>query len=224
MTTGMPTAQGLYDPRNEHDGCGVGFLVDLKGRKSHKIVRDGMTALINLDHRGACGCEVNTGDGAGILIQIPHDFLKARCDGDRHRLPEPGRYGVGAFFCSPKPESCRVGQRDLRADRRRGRPDVPRLAEARRPTTATSARRPGRSSRASSTPSSARPAATTPTASSASSTSSASGSRPRSRTRASTTTSSSTSPACRAARWSTRACSRPSNSRPTTPTTSATSG
>ena len=85
MRSGLPSPQGLYDPKNEHDGCGVGFLVDLKGRKSHAIVRDGLTALVNLDHRGACGCEDNTGDGAGILIQIPHEFLKSRCAaaGDR---------------------------------------------------------------------------------------------------------------------------------------------
>src|SRR2546430_13616808 len=79
MSTGYPPAQGLYDPRFEHDSCGVGFLVDVKGRKSHKIVRDGLTALWNLNHRGACGCENNTGDGAGILIQIPHEFLAERC-------------------------------------------------------------------------------------------------------------------------------------------------
>ncbi len=70
-----PPAQGLYDPSSEHDSCGVGFIVDLKGRRSHALVRDGLTALFNLNHRGACGCENNTGDGAGILIQVPHAFL-----------------------------------------------------------------------------------------------------------------------------------------------------
>ena len=103
MSSGLPNEQGLYDPRHEHDSCGVGFVVDLKGRKSHKLVRDGITALINLNHRGACGCENNTGDGAGILIQIPHEFLAARCQSEIGvTLPSPGQYGVGAFFTSPE--------------------------------------------------------------------------------------------------------------------------
>src|SRR6185369_317470 len=72
---GMPPAQGLYDPAHEHDACGVGFVVDMKGRKSHAIVDQALQVLKNLLHRGACGCEVNTGDGAGILIQMPHAFL-----------------------------------------------------------------------------------------------------------------------------------------------------
>jgi glutamate synthase (ferredoxin) len=97
----LPPAQGLYDPANEHDSCGVGFIVDLKGRKSHAIVRDGITALNNLNHRGACGCEANTGDGAGILVQIPHAFLADRCQALGITLPEPGRYGVGMFFTAP---------------------------------------------------------------------------------------------------------------------------
>ena len=75
MTPGLPAAQGLYDPAHEHDACGVGFVVDIKGRKSHAIVSQALTVLKNLLHRGACGCEVNTGDGAGILIQMPHAFL-----------------------------------------------------------------------------------------------------------------------------------------------------
>ncbi len=103
MSSGMPQSQGLYDPAHEHDACGVGFVVDLKGRKTHKMVRDGLEALKNLNHRGACGCEGNTGDGAGILIQIPHEFLKARCAVINIDLPEPGKYGVGAFFASPNP-------------------------------------------------------------------------------------------------------------------------
>ena len=69
-------AQGLYDPQHEHDACGVGFVVDIKGRKSHAIVRQALQVLKNLQHRGACGCEVNTGDGAGILIQMPDAFLR----------------------------------------------------------------------------------------------------------------------------------------------------
>ncbi len=105
MSSALPPAQGLYDPANEHDSCGVGFIVDLKGRRSHQLVRDGLTALFNLNHRGACGCENNTGDGAGILIQIPHAFLAARCRPLGITLPEPEHYGVGAFFTSPEAEA-----------------------------------------------------------------------------------------------------------------------
>ena len=71
-----PDAIGLYDPSHEHDACGVGFIVDIKGRRSHSVVRKGLQILINLLHRGACGCEANTGDGAGILIQTPDKFLR----------------------------------------------------------------------------------------------------------------------------------------------------
>ena len=79
MSSAIPPAQGLSDPSHEHDSCGVGFIVNLKGRRSHQLVHDGLTALFNLNHRGACGCENNTGDGAGILIQVPHAFLADRC-------------------------------------------------------------------------------------------------------------------------------------------------
>ena len=103
MATGLPSPQGLYDPSYEHDSCGVGFIVDLKGRKSHRLVRDGLQALVNLAHRGACGCENNTGDGAGVLIQIPHELLSERCKPLGIILGEPGTYGVGAFFASPDP-------------------------------------------------------------------------------------------------------------------------
>ena len=103
MATGLPSPQGLYDPSHEHDSCGVGFIVDLKGRKSHQLVRDGLQALVNLNHRGACGCENNTGDGAGVLIQIPHELLSERCKPLGIILGEPGTYGVGAFFTSPDP-------------------------------------------------------------------------------------------------------------------------
>ena len=67
--TGLPPKQGLYDPQFEHEACGVGFVVNIKGRKSHSIIQQALQVLLNLDHRGACGCEANTGDGAGILIQ-----------------------------------------------------------------------------------------------------------------------------------------------------------
>ena len=107
--SGLPPAQGLYDPRHEHDACGLGFVADIRGRKSHAIVRDGLEALVNLDHRGACGWEDNTGDGAGILIQVPDRFLRESFLTERCRTlgvtePAPGEYGVGAFFSSPDPE------------------------------------------------------------------------------------------------------------------------
>jgi glutamate synthase (NADPH) large chain len=94
----MPPKQGLYDPQFEHDACGVGFVVDIAGRKSNEIVRRSLQVLVNLQHRGAKGCEANTGDGAGILIQIPHDFLKAECKKLGIGLPSPGNYGVGSVF------------------------------------------------------------------------------------------------------------------------------
>ncbi len=100
---GMPQKQGLYDPRHEHDSCGVGFVVHLKGHRSHQIVQDGLTALEHLNHRGACGCEVNTGDGAGLLIQIPDEFFRRECPSLGIRLPEAGHYGVGMFFASRDP-------------------------------------------------------------------------------------------------------------------------
>ncbi|HEU5462755.1 MAG TPA: glutamate synthase large subunit [Candidatus Binatia bacterium] len=94
----LPPKQGLYDPRFEHDACGVGFVVNIKGEKSSEIVQQALTVLENLDHRGACGCEENTGDGAGILLQIPHAFLKEACAGLGFQLPDPGEYGVGMIF------------------------------------------------------------------------------------------------------------------------------
>ena len=107
--SGLPAPQGLYDPSNEHDACGLGFVVDVKGRKSHKLVRDGLKALENLNHRGACGWEDNTGDGAGVLIQVPDRFLREEFLADRCRSlgiaePAPGGYGVGSFFASPDPQ------------------------------------------------------------------------------------------------------------------------
>jgi glutamate synthase (ferredoxin) len=93
-----PPKQGLYDPQFEHEACGVGFVVNMKGKKSHTIVRQALQVLLNLDHRGACGCEVNTGDGAGILIQTPHAFFKEVTKSSGFALPSPGEYGVGMVF------------------------------------------------------------------------------------------------------------------------------
>jgi glutamate synthase (ferredoxin) len=96
--TGPPGRTGLYDPQFEHEACGVGFVVNIKGRKSHGIIQQALRALLNLDHRGACGCEANTGDGAGILIQTPHEFLKLVAREAQVSLPEPRAYGVGMIF------------------------------------------------------------------------------------------------------------------------------
>ena len=93
-----PGKQGLYDPQFERDACGVGFVVDIQGRKSNKILRNAIEVLKNLDHRGACGCEVNTGDGAGVLMQMPHAFLKAAAKQAHITLPEPGEYACGLIF------------------------------------------------------------------------------------------------------------------------------
>src|SRR5664279_1822539 len=96
--TGLPAKQGLYDPQFEHEACGVGFVANIKGRKSHAIIQQAMQALLNLNHRGACGCEANTGDGAGILIQVPHEFLKLAAREARFTLPAAREYGVGMVF------------------------------------------------------------------------------------------------------------------------------
>jgi len=94
----LPSKQGLYDPQNEHDSCGLGFVVDVKGRRSRRIVEQAFEVLVNLEHRGACGCEENSGDGAGILFQIPHGFLARECDALEFALPNPGLYAVGMVF------------------------------------------------------------------------------------------------------------------------------
>jgi glutamate synthase (ferredoxin) len=103
VTPERPERQGLYDPQFEHDSCGVGFVVDIKGRKSHQIVVRALTVLKNLLHRGACGCEVNTGDGAGILIQMPHAFLTRECAKLGIGLPAPKGYGAGLVFLPTDP-------------------------------------------------------------------------------------------------------------------------
>ncbi len=90
-----PQRQGLYDPCNEHDACGVGFVADVKGRRSHRIVQNALEVLLNLEHRGASGCDANSGDGAGILIQTPHDFLLKQCS---FELPALGQYAAGMVF------------------------------------------------------------------------------------------------------------------------------
>ena len=97
----QPKAQGLYDPKNEHENCGIGLIVDMKGRKSHDIVKGALEICVNLDHRGGCGCDPITGDGAGIFIQIPHNFFKAVCKTEcGFDVPDEGDYGVGFVFLS----------------------------------------------------------------------------------------------------------------------------
>ncbi len=94
----MQAKQGLYDPANEHDACGVGFVANIRGEKSHDVVRKGIQVLCNLEHRGACGCDPETGDGAGFLIQIPDAFLRREMRAQGIELPAPGRYAVGMLF------------------------------------------------------------------------------------------------------------------------------
>jgi glutamate synthase (NADPH) large chain len=100
---GLPVEQGLYDPRNEHDACGIGFVVNIQGEQSHEIILKGLQILINLAHRGACGCDSETGDGAGILIQIPHKFFARECADLGFTLPPIGEYGVGMVFLPVEP-------------------------------------------------------------------------------------------------------------------------
>ena len=96
---GIPEAHGLYDPRFEHDSCGVGFVAHIKGEASHQIILDADRILQHMTHRGACGCEENTGDGAGMLVALPHKFLRRVTKDDLGiDLPEPGRYGAGIIF------------------------------------------------------------------------------------------------------------------------------
>jgi len=95
---GLPQPQGLYDPAQERDSCGIGFVANIKGQKSHDIIVKGIQVLINLTHRGACGCDPETGDGAGVLIQIPHKFFVRECAKRGFTLPAAGEYGVGMTF------------------------------------------------------------------------------------------------------------------------------
>ncbi|GAA0247873.1 glutamate synthase-related protein [Rhodanobacter caeni] len=103
----QPRAQGLYDPGNEHDACGVGFVAHIKGRKTHDIVQQGLMILRNLDHRGAVGADPLMGDGAGILIQIPDRFYREEMAAQGVTLPPPGEYGVGMVFL-PKEHASRL--------------------------------------------------------------------------------------------------------------------
>ena len=109
---GLPNRQGLYDPRLEHDACGIGFVADIKGRATHKIIEQGVEVLVNLTHRGACGCDPETGDGAGLLLQMPHSFFARKAADRGFALPAAGTYGVGMVFVDPR-ESAGRAARDM---------------------------------------------------------------------------------------------------------------
>jgi glutamate synthase (NADPH/NADH) large chain len=112
---GTPAGRGLYDPALDKDSCGVGFIADLKGRKSHKIIDDGLTILLNLEHRGAVGADPRMGDGAGILVQIPHKFFAKTTAALGFTLPKPGDYAVGYLFM-PRDNEWRQIIRDIYAE------------------------------------------------------------------------------------------------------------
>ncbi|MEW5975635.1 MAG: glutamate synthase large subunit [Acidobacteriota bacterium] len=99
----FPSKQGLYDPQYEKDSCGVGFVANMDGTRSHRIVRQALEVLLNLNHRGACGCDPESGDGAGILVQIPHEFLSEVTPECGFDLPGRGQYAVGTVFLPPNP-------------------------------------------------------------------------------------------------------------------------
>jgi glutamate synthase (NADPH) large chain len=94
----------LYDPRMEHDACGIGFVANLNGEKSHDTITKGIEVLVNLAHRGACGCDPETGDGAGVTIQIPHEFFRQECEALGFSLPNEGEYAVGMVFLPVEPQ------------------------------------------------------------------------------------------------------------------------
>ena len=126
--------QGLYDPRNEHDACGVGFVVNIKGRKSHDIIRQGLKILVNLDHRGAVGADPLVGDGAGCLIQMPDALLRDWAAAHAKLLPPDGRYAVAMCFLPQDARRPRLRGPAFRAGRRQGRPVHGRLARVSAPT------------------------------------------------------------------------------------------
>ena len=125
---GLPPAQGLYDPRNEHDACGVGFVANMHNAKSHELVRMGLQILLNLDHRGAVGADPKAGDGCGMLMQIPHRFFAEEAARLGFALPEPGLYAVGALFMPRDAAGPQDHRGHFRARRRRTGPEGARLA------------------------------------------------------------------------------------------------
>src|SRR5579859_3016588 len=113
--TFRPAAEGLYDPSLEKDSCGVGFIANIKGKKSHQIVSDALSILCNLEHRGAVGADPRAGDGAGILVQIPHAFFTRKAAEIGFQLPAPGEYAIGALFM-PKDTAWRKVIQSIIAD------------------------------------------------------------------------------------------------------------
>src|SRR5438270_13655077 len=109
-----PPAEGLYDLSLEKDSCGVGFIANIKGKKSHQIIADALSILCNLEHRGAVGADPRAGDGAGILVQIPHKFFVKIADRLGFKLPKPGDYAVGQLFM-PRDPDWRQVNRDIYA-------------------------------------------------------------------------------------------------------------
>src|ERR687897_3955496 len=95
---GLPGPQGLYDPVSERDACGVGFICHIKGKASHQLVSDALQMLENMNHRGACGCEEDSGDGAGILVRMPDKFMRKEAKKLGINLPKLGEYAVGMIF------------------------------------------------------------------------------------------------------------------------------
>ena len=110
MLRGQPSRQGLYDPRNEHDACGVSFVCDISGRRSHDVLLTGFAALCNMEHRGAQGADINTGDGAGVLIQTPDRFYR---DVVPFELPEPGCYATGIAFIPQTDKNAGIAQLEI---------------------------------------------------------------------------------------------------------------
>ena len=100
-----PKKQGLYDPNFEKGSCGVGFIADINGKKTYDTVKNGLQILKNMSHRGATGADPDTGDGAGIMIQVPHEYYKSDLEKDNVVLPEPGEYGVGMIFFPMEPNA-----------------------------------------------------------------------------------------------------------------------
>ena len=111
--SGLPEKQGMYDPAFEHDACGVGFISNIKGKVSHDLINQGLQILKNLAHRGGVGSDPDTGDGAGILIQMPHDFMSKVCKNEGIDLPAKGDYGVGMLFLSPDADTREKSLADL---------------------------------------------------------------------------------------------------------------
>src|SRR5262245_32534752 len=112
---GAPRARGLYDPALDKDSCGVGFIADIKGRKSHQLIKDGLRILCNLEHRGAVGADPRMGDGAGILVQIPHKFFAKKTAELRFKSPPAGEYPISYLF-TPQSQNKRQIIRDIYAE------------------------------------------------------------------------------------------------------------